>query len=152
MLSWKDSFVKPSGSLIFLSALSGPPNTNARGRLLLMLFSGEIYFSASCQREDFLTRNLLKPRPRAQWVTAPRSMLSRREVCRSVRPGEQQGAWQSISPWGNSAQTLLSLWVSLARTSLPSLSFSSPVTAVSPHAFLSPGPPAGLESGGVSSQ
>lgn len=45
MLSWKIPFVKPSGSLIFLSALSGPQNTSARGRLLLILFSGEIYFS-----------------------------------------------------------------------------------------------------------
>lgn len=45
MLSWKISFVKPSGSLIFLSALSGSQNTSVRGRLLLMLFSREIYFS-----------------------------------------------------------------------------------------------------------
>lgn len=35
MLSWKISFVKASGSFIFLSALAVPRTTGARGRLLL---------------------------------------------------------------------------------------------------------------------
>lgn len=37
--------MKPSGSFIFLSALAGPQTTRERGFLLLMLSSGEIYFS-----------------------------------------------------------------------------------------------------------
>lgn len=152
MLSWKISFVKPSGSLIFLSAPSGPQNTGARGRLLLMLVSGENYFS-----NDTVHR----AKGKTSWPAICLNLDQAHSELQLPAAWCHGGKCAGAEAWGAARRMAIDfslrefsrdavIVVSFPRLYLSAL--SSPVIAVSPNAFLSPGPPAGLESGGVNSQ
>ncbi|TNN53897.1 hypothetical protein EYF80_035874 [Liparis tanakae] len=115
-------------------ALGAPQQTSARGRLLLIQGSSaensfELEYSASCQREDFLTHNLLKPPDQGHGeLPLPTARCHRERSVEERRSGERRGARQSISPWGESnTDTVVASLIPLFHLSLPSvaLSFSS---------------------------